>query len=241
MRPARLLLLALAFAFTVVATSVADPITVSGGGSFIVTFGGAAPINGPLIPGLTAEATFSGFTFTPVTLAGTPYTNVTFNVLVHNTSSSPITDSRIAIMAFNTNPNIVLDPPTAATSTVTGAYSKVASGNFPYGVGTVEFCFTAVNCAGGASGGVGYGATASVTASLYFLGTINSLTFDNIYIKWQSVDCPTCSPPIRDGSFGGVGTPIPEPATLTLMGSGLLGLWYGRRRRIAGRNASEGK
>ncbi|MGE0405321.1 MAG: cistern family PEP-CTERM protein [Candidatus Korobacteraceae bacterium] len=217
----------------------ADAVTVSPGGSFTAQFGGAEPIDGPLVPGLTAEATFSGFTFTPYVSGPNTYTNVTFNVLVKNTSTDPITASRIANMAFNTNPNIVLDPAGAAISSVSGAgWSLTGSGNFPYGVGTVEFCFTSNNCAAGPGpgNGVTQGNQASLTASLYFSGSISSLTFDNIYIKWQSVDCPTCSPAIQDGSFGGAGTPgpVPEPATMTLLGSGIAGAWLRRRKQNRG-------
>jgi PEP-CTERM motif len=210
----------------------ADTVTVSNGGSLDVTYNGFQTIGDPSLTGLSATAHFSDFQFQYI--AGSNITQLTFNIALSNTSTSPITASRVAIMGFDTTPTILSAPPSPYQNSVTGVYDEVmVSGNFPYGIGTVEFCFSGVNCAGSGSAGVTQGNTGNIAATLYFGGNVSSLTFDNLYIKWQSVDCPTCSPAVQGGSFGGTGTaaPVPEPATLSLLGSGLVGAWYRRRKR----------
>jgi hypothetical protein len=210
----------------------ADTVTVSNGGSLDVNYNGFATIGDPSVNGLSATAHFSNFQFQYI--PGPDITQLTFDVALSNTSTSPITASRVAIMGFDTSPTILSTLPSPYENTVTGVYDEVeVSGNFPYGIGNVEFCFSGVNCAGSGSAGVTQGTTGNISATLYFDGNISSLTFDDLYIKWQSVDCPTCDPAIQGGSLGGSGTtaPVPEPATLSLLGSGFVTAWYRRRKR----------
>ncbi len=210
----------------------ADTMTVSNGGSLDVNYNGFVATGDPSIDGLSASAHFSNFQFQYI--GGSNITQLTFDIALTNTSSAPITASRVAIMGFDTSPTILSSPPSPYQNSVTGVYDSLkVSGNFPYGIGNVEFCFSGVNCAGSGSAGVTQGNTGNISATLYFAGNISSLTFDDMYIKWQSVDCPTCSPVINGGSFGGSGStaPVPEPATLSLLGSGFLGAWYRRRKR----------
>ncbi len=213
----------------------ADSVAVTEGGSFQVNYNGFESIGGATVNGLTAQANYSGFDFTYISAKN--ITELKFSISILNNSSSPITASRVAILGFNTTPTLLASPPSPYENSVTGIFDEVkTSGNFPYGIGTVEFCLSGVNCAGSGSAGVTKGNTGTVDVTLYFAGNVSSLNFDNFYVKYQSVDCPTCSPSINGGSLGGSGTPaappVPEPATLTLLGSGILGArsWARRRR-----------
>jgi hypothetical protein len=126
----------------------------------------AALILGSGDTGVANTITFDGFSGSPAgTIAGLSATvevtltsviggNWLFSYLVTNTSSAPITASRLSNFGFNTDPNILASP----ASFVTGVFDTVEIGsNQPNQVGTVEVCFTDQNCPGGGSGGVEFG------------------------------------------------------------------------------------
>ena len=110
---------------------------------------------------------------------------------------------------------------------MTGIYDTVNDGNVP-NQGDVEFCFTDVNCAGGGSGGVNIGGTGTGSATLFFLGDISTLTFDNFTVRYQSVECTA-------GYMGNCpssasGTNVPEPGMVGLLAIGLIGVVVARRK-----------
>ncbi|HWR15594.1 MAG TPA: cistern family PEP-CTERM protein [Terriglobales bacterium] len=207
-------------------TFASADVFTAGSGPYTVNFIACSPCD-PLtvVNGITAQVTFSNFVFTYDGV--NDKTNLTFSMSIYNNSTF---DSRVATVGFNTTPTIM-----STGNTVTGVYDTVdVSGNFPYGIGTVEFCFSDVNCAGGASGGVTKGNTGTAAASLFFAGDISSVAFDNIYLKYQSVNIPGV---MTDGSLGGVpgdGPPpprLPEPAGLALLGAGMTGLAWRLRHK----------
>jgi hypothetical protein len=162
-------------------------------------------------------------------------TKVFFNYSLFNDSASPVLTSRVSNIAFDTTANIISSAPNA----VTGVFGSVRyNANQPNGIGNTEVCFTAFNCPGGGNGGVTLGNTGVGTATLYFSGNITSLSFDDIYVRYQSVTCrsgSTCA-----SSASGIGTvvpntpmppEVPEPSTYALMGTGLFALAVAGRRR----------
>lgn len=182
--------------------------------------------NGTTINGLTGSSTFR-----LTSINGNDYT---FNYSVSNTSSSPITDSRISSFAFNTDPNI-------AGATSTGAFSYTTlNSNYPNGIGSVDVCFKDAqtgSCAGGGSGGLTMGQTGSGSFTLSFSQPISSLTLSDFYVRYQSI---TGAGSVTSASGAGTlsststtsgGTSVPEPGMLGLMGSALLATAILRRRR----------
>src|SRR5262245_49934537 len=97
--------LAVALTFGGAARALAAPITVSANDvtdDFAVSFNGF--INQTLQTGLTGTASFN---FTGASNVGAN-TVFTFNVTLSNTSSSPITASRISAIGFTTDPNLLV-------------------------------------------------------------------------------------------------------------------------------------
>ena len=194
------------------------------GDQFVIDFNGFNTTNGA-IPGLSAEVTY--------TLTGFSGNSATFSYIVDNTSTAPVTSSRISTFGFNVDPNFT------SVGTVTGAvFPGVSNGNLPDALPNVEFCLTAgPNCTGGGGGGVNLADPNAVgTFVLNFAAQPASVTFSDVYVRYQSINAPG----IEGGS--GVGIPtngvVPEPATWAMMLTGFFGMGsvlraQRRRRAIA--------
>ncbi|MBU6395948.1 MAG: cistern family PEP-CTERM protein [Sphingomonadales bacterium] len=203
------------------------------GKTVTLDYNGYSSNGGTSITGLTGSTTF--------TLTGVSGNDYTFDYSVTNTSSAPVTDSRISGFAFNTDPTI-----TGAAST--GAYGfTTLNSNYPNGIGTVDVCFKDANtnsCAGGGSGGLTLGQTGTGSFTLSFASPVSALTLSDFYVRYQSITgVPGVSSATGAGTIntsttsGGSttststgGTPVPEPGMLGLFGAGIVGLALARRR-----------
>ena len=208
---------ALAGAVFIGIASGASAVTVSSvGDSFDVYFNGI--INGNVQPGLTGEA---HFTLTNIVGHGNGGENWDFSVILVNTSSSPITDSRISVLGFNTNPNV-----DTTESSAIGIFNTVGNGNLAQ-VGNIEVCFkdggSGSNCSGGGNGGVQQGTGSQFFTRLNFNSDLSSLTLDNFAIRYQSISGSTLGD-------SGAGTEVPIPAPALLLGSALASLALKRRK-----------
>ncbi|MFM9936717.1 MAG: cistern family PEP-CTERM protein [Novosphingobium sp.] len=209
------------------------------GKSISLDYNGYSGSGGSSINGLTGSTTF--------TLTGVSGNDYSFDYAVANTSSAPVTDSRISSFAFNTDPTI-----SGAAST--GAYSYTTlSSNYPNGIGTVDVCFKDANtgsCAGGGSGGLTLGQSGTGSFTLSFSSPVSALTLSDFYVRYQSISgVPGISSASGAGtitsssstSTGGTttsstssstgGTSVPEPGMLGLFGAGAIGLAFARRRQ----------
>lgn len=224
--------LALAAFVAMCGTANADSITLGSGDigtSFTLDYNGFS--SGTAISGLTGSTTF--------TLTGITGNTYNFDYTVSNTSSAPVTGSRISSFAFNTDPTI-------ASASSTGAYSYTTlSSTYPNGIGSVDVCFkdaSTGSCAGGGGGGLNIGQTGSGTFALGFSSPVSSLTLSDFYVRYQSISgvpgissasgAGTLSSTTSSSSTSG-GTPVPEPGMLGLFGAGVIGLAFARRRPFA--------
>ena len=209
------------------APAFADAITIDAaslGKDYTLTYDGFS--SGTTIGGLTGSTTF--------TLTGISGNDYTFNYSVSNTSSSPITGSRISSFAFNTDPTI-------AQATSTGAFSYTTlNSSYPNGIGGVDVCFKDAStgaCSGGGGGGLTLGQTGSGTFTLSFSQPISSLNLSDFYVRYQSISgagsvtSASGSGTLTSTSTSSGGTSVPEPGMLGLMGSALLATAFLRRRR----------
>lgn len=191
------------------------------GSSFVIGYSGI--VNENPQPGLTGENTF---TLQSIANSG-GNTVFTLGYSLKNTSSNPITASRISGFGFNTTPNALGSP----ASSVDGEFDTITlDGNVPQ-LGTFDICASDGNCAGGANGGVTIGNTGTGNLALAFAGTgLTSVSLDAFYARYQSLVGAT-----GGDSGSGTGTLVPIPAALPLLASALggLGLIGWRRKKIA--------
>jgi len=212
-------LAAFAGALTYATEARAALITVNSGNigsTFTVNFDGN--VGGSNVPGLTASALFKLTAFSG--------NSATFDITLTDTSS---VTSRVSSLGFDTTPDV-------ASASSSGLFNiAVISGSYPNGFGSIDTCFKdgggPGNCQGAGSGGVTNGNSGTFTVVLTFGSTLSSLGFDKFGVRYQSIDGVTA------GTSGtGVGTvssdptPAPEPTTMVLLGTGLIGAALARRR-----------
>ena len=196
------------------------------------------PSSPTVYSGLTGSTTF--------TLTGVAGNNYTFDYSVANTTSAPVTDSRISNFAFDTDPTI-----SSAASTGAFSYTTLNS-NYPNGIGTVDVCFKDAvtgSCAGGGSGGLTIGQSGTGTFTLSFSTAPSSLTLSNFFVRYQSISgIYGVSSASGSGTISSTtsstttstsgGTPVPEPGMLGLFGAGAIALAFARRRQAPARKAA---
>jgi PEP-CTERM motif len=216
--------LALAVAVLLVApasqalTITASDVTVTAadvGQSFTISYDGQS--SGTTISGLTASAVY---TVTAVTA-----NSISLSVLLSNTSSNPISASRVSVFGFDTNPNVT-------SASASGAFgTTVLGGALPSGFGSIELCFKngqGNNCQGGGGTGISLGQSGTTNLTLNFASIgASGVTFSNFGVRYQSI--------VGAGgitSAVGRGTPpVPEPASMALFGLGALIVGASLRKR----------
>jgi hypothetical protein len=227
------MIIAAAFALAATAAPANAALTIDAsqvGNSFSFVYNGFDNPNGGsgTIAGLSAEATF--------TLASVSGTSFTFDYVLDNTSTSPVTGVRVSSFGFDTSPDV-----TGATTNGT-LFSNVAlSGNIPNippgGTNPQRTCFfsSGGNCAGAGGSGLFINDTpADASFTLTFGTGVTSFTMDRFFVRYQSLNYDDGTIEIIGGSASGLGTEsvIPEPATWAMLiaGFGMIGAAMRRRR-----------
>lgn len=155
---------------------------------------------------------------------------ITLDVSFSNTTllSGAITKAGITTFGIGINPDATgVTFSDTSDGGFTTAEIQDKKKNFPGGFKQIDLCVFTQGCSGGGQGGaLAAGATDDFSLTVTFgTPTASSIIFDPFPVKFQTSN--------ESFKFGGSASePVPEPGTLTLMGSGLLGLvGYVRKRR----------
>lgn len=219
-----------AAAFTTPA--LADTITVDPsdvGTTYTLNYNGFVDNESNTVDGLSSTIT--------LTLTAASDTAYTFAYTVENTSSDPVTGSRVSGFSLNTDPTI-----SSASSTGAFSYATVGS-TYPNGIGAVDVCFkdaSTGSCAGGGGGGLTLGESGSGTFTLNFADATDSITLSDFYVRYQSI---TGVSGVTSASGAGTvsstsgGTAVPEPGMMVLFALGVIAILIGQRRSFPMRRA----
>jgi hypothetical protein len=199
----------------------ATSITITGNTTFTVDW-----LYSPTNPDLTASATFTI----------SDWSSTGFNLAVSDIENtmpaSPDIDARLTSFGFGLTPNA-----TGFADITDGDVFSWGFSNFP-GFKEVDLCgYAGNNCAGGGNGGLDQGESTAPDdiMSITVLGSFtNGVTFDPVAAKFQTaVGSFEFDSSLRCLGENCTPTPVPEPASLTLLGSGLLlaAARYRRRKR----------
>jgi len=203
-------------------TITATDVTVTSadvGQSFTIIYDGQT--SGNVINGLTASAVY--------TVQAVSSTSITLSVAMSNTSSSPITSSRVSVFGFDTNPNIT-------SATASGAFNvTVQGGALPSGFGNIEVCFKngqGNNCQGGGGTGITLGQSGSTNLVLNFSSIgASGVTFSNFGVRYQSIaGAGNITSAVGKGTPGT--PPVPEPGAMAVFGLGALLVGAALRKRV---------
>ena len=199
----------------------AGPITLADvGDTLTIKFDGN--VGGADVANLTSEIDFTLTAFDEI------FNFVTFDVIVRNTSTAPLTDSRVSAFGFDANPDVL-----NGTSTSTEFSYVNTGGQFPNNFGNIEVCVidNQNNCTGGGGSGIEMGQSSGIfQLTLNFADLADTLFLDNFGVRYQSISGLGYS-----GASGtGVGTDdnfpppppppppvVPEPSSMLLLGTGL--------------------